>query len=109
MKKADLKTVLTELFVDEGMLETQTIGTSQYSKEAAVKLKELELQIQIEQRKKAEVELGLAKLKQQISQTQSKAFDPSKHIRLVPRFQDKEIDKYFGQFEKVADRLQWPS
>ena len=70
MKKADLKAVLTEYFVDESMLETQTTGTSQYSEKAAIKLKELELQIQIEQRKKAE--LGLAKLKQ----PHPKAFDP---------------------------------
>ena len=31
------------------------------------------------------------------------------NIRLVPLFQDKEIDKYFAHFEKVADGLQWPS
>lgn len=108
MKKADVKAVLVEFFVDECMLEIETTGISQYSEEAAIKLKELELQIQVEQRKKAEVELELVKSKQP-TQTQSTVFDPSKHIRLVPRFQDKEIDKYFGQFEKVADRLQWPS
>ena len=108
MRKADLKAVLLEFFVDEGILEPQTVDQSQFSEEAAIRLKELELQIQIEQRKKAEVELGLAKLMKPTPQT-NPIFDPSKHIRLVPPFQDKEIDKYFAQFEKVADRLQWPS
>ena len=79
MRKADLKAILVEFFVDEGVLESQVPGPSHYSEEAAVRLKELELQIQIEQRTKAEVELGLAKLKQATTQKHTTAFDPSKH------------------------------
>ena len=86
MKKADLKAVLVEFFVDEGILEPQPAKPSNLSEEAAIKLKELELEIQIEQRKRAEVELGLAKLKQ--STLHNPLFDPSKNIRLVPPFQD---------------------
>ena len=29
-------------------------------------------------------------------------FDVTKHIRLIPPFQEKEVDKYFLHFEKVA-------
>ena len=32
-------------------------------------------------------------------------FDVTKHIRLVPPFQEKEVDKYFLHFEKVAENL----
>ena len=35
-------------------------------------------------------------------------FDVTKHIRLVPPFQEKEVDKYFLHFEKVAEILKWP-
>ena len=35
-------------------------------------------------------------------------FDVTKHIRLVPPFQEKEVDKYFLHFEKVAENLTWP-
>ena len=35
-------------------------------------------------------------------------FDVTKHIRLVPPFQEKEGDKYFLHFEKVAENLKWP-
>ena len=35
-------------------------------------------------------------------------FDVTKHIRLVPPFQEKEVDKYFLHFEKVAGNLNWP-
>ena len=33
---------------------------------------------------------------------------PARNIRLVPPFQEKEVDKYFAHFEKVADSLNWP-
>ena len=35
-------------------------------------------------------------------------FDVTKDIRLVPPFQEKEVDKYFLHFEKVAEKLKWP-
>ena len=35
-------------------------------------------------------------------------FDVTKHIRLVPPFQEKEVDKNFLNFEKVAENLKWP-
>ena len=37
-----------------------------------------------------------------------KSVDVTKHIRLVPPFQEKEVDKYFLHFEKVAENLKWP-
>ena len=37
-----------------------------------------------------------------------KSFDVTKHNRLVPPFQEKEVDKYFLHFEKVAENLKWP-
>ena len=38
----------------------------------------------------------------------SKVFDVTKHIRLVPQFQEKEVDKYLLHSEKVAENLKWP-
>ena len=35
-------------------------------------------------------------------------FNVTKQIRLVPPFQEKEVDKYFLHFEKVAENLNWP-
>ena len=35
-------------------------------------------------------------------------FDVTKQIRLVPPFQEKEVDKYFLHFEKVAENFKWP-
>jgi len=35
-------------------------------------------------------------------------FDVTKHIRLVPQFLEKDVDKYFSMFENVATTLRWP-
>ena len=50
-----------------------------------------------------EHELKMAGLGKQSPSDRSSAFDPARNIRLVPPFQEKEIDKYFAHFEKVAD------
>ena len=55
-----------------------------------------------------EHELKMASLGKQSPSVKASAFDPARNIRLVPPFQEKEVDKYFAHFEKVADSLNWP-
>ena len=50
----------------------------------------------------------MASLGKQSPSDKASAFDPARNIRLVPPFQEKEVDKYFAHFEKVADSLNWP-
>ena len=38
----------------------------------------------------------------------SSHFDFTKHIRMVPPFQEREVDKFFLHFEKVAKNCAWP-
>ena len=35
------------------------------------------------------------------------AFNHARNIRLLPSFQEKEVDKYFAHFENVAESLNW--
>ena len=35
-------------------------------------------------------------------------FDITKHISMVPLFQEREVDKYFLHFEKFAANCHWP-
>ena len=37
----------------------------------------------------------------------TKCFDVTNHIRLVPPFQEKEVDKQFLRFENVVENLKW--
>ena len=55
-----------------------------------------------------EHELKMASLGKQSPSDKASVFDPATNIRLVPPFQEKEVDKYFAHFEKVADSLNWP-
>ena len=69
------------------------------------------LAAEIEAKKEAAArkhELKMASLGKQSPSDKASAFDPARNIRLVPPFQEKEVDKYFAHFEKVADSLNWP-
>ena len=55
-----------------------------------------------------EIEFNEKSKSKSLSSDTSKIFDVTKHIRLVPPFQEKEVDKYFLHFEKVAEILKWP-
>ena len=77
--------------------------------------KEKERQIQIEREKlKFDAELRMKELEMQNMMVKWQPldsgthFDVTKHIRLVPPFQEKAVDKYFLHFEKVAENIKWP-
>ena len=82
----------------------------------ACELRELELKAEqekalLEAEKEAaarEHELKMAGLGKHSPSDTASAFDPTRNIRLVTPFQEKEVDKYFAHFEKVADSLNWP-
>ena len=66
-----------------------------------------------EREKEREFHLRMREIEMQERANQPKQkieynFDVTKHIRLVPPFQEKEVDKYFLHFEKVAENLNWP-
>ena len=66
-----------------------------------------------ERQKERELQLRMREIEMQERANQPKQkieynFDVTKHIRLVPPFQEKEVDKYFLHFEKVAENLNWP-
>ena len=56
----------------------------------------------------AKMALEQAKLDKHGSSSSFEKFDAAKNIRLVPNFQETEIDKYFLHFENIAESLKWP-
>ena len=83
-------------------------------RESQLKLKELEirekeLSVQLRMRE-LETPQTVAPLVAAPSTTGTTAplFDISKQIRFVPPFQEKEVDKYFLHYEKIATSLGWP-
>ena len=54
-----------------------------------------------------EHELKMASLGRHPTPDRASTFDPAKNIRLVHPFQEKEDDKYFSHFVKVANSSNW--
>ncbi|VDH97108.1 Hypothetical predicted protein [Mytilus galloprovincialis] len=75
-------------------------------KELEMKLKELEMKERLEM-EKMKIEMAKEESNTKV-QSKSEYFDAAKNIRLVPRFCEKTVDKYFPQFEKIAHNLNWP-
>ncbi|KAK3098851.1 hypothetical protein FSP39_023736 [Pinctada imbricata] len=76
---------------------------SQLEREKQERMHERELQFELE---KLKLEKG-AKENPVPSPVKSE-FDAAKNIRLVPKFHEKSVDKYFPHFEKIAANLKWP-
>ena len=134
MRKHEIKNILVQYFVDEEIFNENALSLIV---ESVSSLKELELKFQIrqleiqerekereweerekerereEREKEREFQLRMREIEMQERANQPKQkieynFDVTKHIRLVPPFQEKEGDKYFLHFEKVAENLNWP-
>ena len=60
------------------------------------------------EREKLERKLKLAKLGK-ADRFEANKFSASREVRLVPPFDELEVDKYFQHFEKVAESLRWPT
>ena len=87
--------------------------------EAKLKMEEKERQQKIEmeekdrkQRLEMEKEIKLKEIEAKVNSSSQSShatkFDPTKYVRLVPEFQEKEVDKYFVHFEKIASSMEWP-
>ena len=100
----------TDLEIKKLEIQAQ-IQKEREEREIQAQKEEREIQAQLEIRK-MELEFEMKKLELapralSVSQNPDK-FDVTKHIRLVPPFQEKDVDKYFLHFEKIAENLRWP-
>ena len=136
MLKQEIKNSLVQFLVDTEILDSSALSLVLVT-QTGLQMRELEIQRQIEFEKlrleqekfkieqerqmqiekeklKFDAELKMKELELQNMTVKRQSldsgahFDVMKHIRLVPPFQEKEVDKYFLHFEKVAENLKWP-
>ena len=136
MLKQEIKNSLVQFLVDTEILDSSAFSLVLVT-QTGLQMRELEIQRQIEFEKlrleqekfrieqerqmqiereklKFDAELRMKELELQNMTVKRQSldsgahFDVTKHIRLVPPFQEKEVDKYFLHFEKVAENLKWP-
>ncbi|KAG7166684.1 hypothetical protein Hamer_G010312 [Homarus americanus] len=125
--------VLTEL-VNEEVLPRRALTFRTFNPKEAVELRKLELEPERLEREKDKLhelalkeseererererqhELALAQASsrrrdlQALSlESETKLFDVTKHLRLMPAFDEEDPEDFFMQFEKIAKSSQWP-
>ena len=106
-KELELKFQIRQLEIQEREKERE------WKERGKEREREREREKREEREKEREFQLRMREIEMQERANQLKQkieynFDVTKHIRLVPPFQEKEVDKYFLHFEKVAENLNWP-
>lgn len=115
MRKTQLVRVVSEDMVenevfDRSVLDNLVSEVPQLS-EAQIELEKLKIE--------AETQIKLARISQETRireieqerlrhERERNNFDLTKQIRLVPIFNEKDVDKYFQHFDKIALNLEWP-
>lgn len=130
-KKQAIKAELYAALVDKEILpqlqsSPKTPEQSSQFVDEAVRLKELEVELHCLALREKELyymnDLETKKLEQQTKicmhelelgvtspvAGRSTDFDASKNIRFVPPFNERDVDRYFILFERVASTLKWP-
>ena len=66
-----------------------------------LKMKEKELQLAFEK------EIKIAELQQRTGRQESEGKEAVRNIKLVPKFNEKDVEKFFLHFEKLAESMEW--
>ena len=82
--------------------ERKRLEQEREKRECEKELKLRELEIMAAEKEKDRV------MKIKLEQSKLEHFDASKYVKFVPPFIEKDVDKYFLLFEKVAKDLNWP-
>ena len=112
--KHTIKSVLLPHLIEKGTLPRMDMREAVRLKELSVREKELDNEREAIRLKVAENQLQLRELEFKARTdnldlaTTGDSFDASRHIRLVPPFVEKDVERYFPHFEKVALTLKWP-
>ena len=77
------------------------VGIEREEKEREFRLREQELELK-------KLELQVQANAQSSIVSSGEKFDVTKHVRMVPPFQEREVDQYFLHFEKIATNCGWP-
>ena len=81
----------------------------QHDHETEIEIKKLELEQAHEYRMKQlenESKRVVGEQAMPVEQNSSNYFDVTKQVRLVPKFNEKEVDKFFMHFEKIAESME---
>ena len=131
MKKGEVKRLLVDYLIDKELvpedeerlpvtvdsntleLKCLDLQEQESAREVQLKLKELEIKekeilFRLRMKELETSSLPRARSPAVTLEARSPEFGVSKHIKLVPPLQEREVDKYFLRFEKISTSLEWP-
>ena len=112
MRKSDILTQVIRWFVDEEIFAPHALSKVPANRPTddnpseQVRLRELEMEksrLDLERER-----VVLERVHAQGRRRDGVDFDVTKHVRLVPDFDDTDVDRYFLHFEQVALNMDWP-
>ena len=89
----------------EAQQRKEELEAQQRKEELEAQQREKELELKHEREMRA-LELNARRIAHE--ESIATKFDLGKNVRLVPPFNESEVDKYFQHFERVAQNLKWP-
>ena len=91
------------------MKKSKRIKKLEYEKEQEREKRECEKELKLRELEIMAAEKEIDRImKVKLEQSKLEHFDASKYVKFVPPFIEKDVDKYFLLFEKVAKDLNWP-
>ena len=113
MKKADIKKDVLHHYVLIGILSDSVLHEFEQKPSSEIEMKRLELEYKMKMKEmeiKGQLKLKELELegKRMHEKEKSECYEIGRYIKLVPQFNESDIDKYFLHFEKVAETCKWP-
>ena len=112
MKKADIKKCVLQHYVLTGLLSETVLQEFEQKPSTDIEIRKLELEYQVKMKEmeiKGQLKLKELELEGKRMNVKEKtgSCEIGTFIKLVPRFNESDIDKYFLHFEKVAESCKW--
>ena len=125
VRKPEIQRALVDWLIDENVISVGSEGKCPWVSEKESAMNEADRQRafemdklrfeakerEIEHRRQLELkqcDLERVELEERGRAERGSRFDVTKYTKFVPRFMENSVDRYFPQFEKVAENLQWP-
>ena len=81
--------------------EIETLRAEREGAKEKFEIRRLELELELKKQSESKQNFRDVKFEPE--------FDVTKYIKLVPKFSETEVETYFLAFEKIANRLEWPT
>ena len=103
------ESVWEKLPADPREIESDKVKVARIEAEKAMFVAESKERAEVEKAKiEAETRRMELQFRRDSDENRRNEFDVTRYVKLVPQFNESDVDKYFQHFEKIAKNLHWP-